>query len=122
MHEMSIAEGILQIVEEAAAKPDSGFERVKTIFVEVGELSSVEPEALLFCFEAVARGSRAEGAHLEIIQTLGYGRCLKCGETVAMPDLLAVCPLCGSHQLQATQGMEMRVQSLDVLDQQQETP
>jgi hydrogenase nickel incorporation protein HypA/HybF len=71
MHEMSIAEGILQIVEAAAAKPDGGFKCVKTVFIELGTDACVEPEALLFCFDEMTRGSVAEGAHLEITRTAG---------------------------------------------------
>ena len=47
MHEMSLAEGVLQIVEDAARNSggagDGGFLRVKTVFIEIGQLSSVEP-------------------------------------------------------------------------------
>lgn len=116
MHEMSIAENILQIVQDAASEPDGGFQRVKTIYVEVGELSSVEPEALMFCFDAVISGTLADGAKLELTCTLGRGWCVNCNATVPMPDLLAACPLCGGYALQATQGTAMRVLSLEVLD------
>ncbi len=71
MHELALADGILQIVEAAAANPDSGFKRVKTVFIELGESACVEPEALLFCFDEMTRGSVAEGAVLEFIRTTG---------------------------------------------------
>ncbi|MFA7282673.1 MAG: hydrogenase maturation nickel metallochaperone HypA, partial [Sterolibacterium sp.] len=52
---MSLAEGVLQLIENAARREN--FARVKTIWLEIGQLSSVEPEALAFCFDAVTRGS-----------------------------------------------------------------
>ena len=38
-----------------------------------GALAHVEPDALAFCFDAVTRGSVAEGARLEISRTAGVG-------------------------------------------------
>ena len=58
MHEMSLAEGILQIVEETAAH--QGFKRVTEVRLEIGALSGVEIEALSFCLDVVLKGSVAE--------------------------------------------------------------
>ncbi|MDP2808991.1 MAG: hydrogenase maturation nickel metallochaperone HypA [Rhodocyclaceae bacterium] len=69
MHEISLAEEIVQTIEEAARR--EGFGRVRTVFLEIGRLSCVEPDALAFCFESVALGSVAEGARLEIAELPG---------------------------------------------------
>jgi hydrogenase nickel incorporation protein HypA/HybF len=110
MHEMSLAEGILQIVEDAAAK--QGFQRVKEIRLEIGALSGVEPEALSFCLEVALRNSVAEGARVEMETLPGQGYCLECGETVPINALYDACPRCGGYQVQATGGTEMRVKDL----------
>ena len=39
MHEMSLAMGVLQIVEDAAR--EQRFQRVRAVFLEIGELSAV---------------------------------------------------------------------------------
>ena len=44
MHEMSLCEGILQILEEHAAR--QGFTQVKTVWLEIGALSGVDREAI----------------------------------------------------------------------------
>ena len=44
-----------------------------TVWLELGALAHVEPDALAFCFDAVTRGSVAEGARLEIARTAGRG-------------------------------------------------
>ncbi|MEN9478986.1 MAG: hydrogenase maturation nickel metallochaperone HypA [Pseudomonadota bacterium] len=113
MHEMSLAEGILQLVEETAQREQA--KTVKTIVLEIGRLSSVEPEALKFCFESVTRGSIAQDAALEIIDVPGVGYCLSCCVTVMMETLYGDCPKCGSYQLQATGGTEMRVKEIEIL-------
>ena len=112
MHEMSLAEGILQLVEETARREQA--QRVKTIVLEIGQLSSVETSALEFCFSAVAAGGPASAARLVIIDVPGAGNCQACGRAVAMESLFGVCPACGSHRLQATAGTEMRVREIEI--------
>jgi hydrogenase nickel incorporation protein HypA/HybF len=110
MHEMSLAEGILQIVEDAAAQ--RGFNRVTEVRLEIGALSGVEVEALGFCLDVVLKGSIADGARVELERLPGRGWCLGCGEAVEIAALYEACPKCGSYQVQATGGTEMRVKDL----------
>lgn len=112
MHEMSLAEGVLQLIEEAVKR--EGFQRVTGVWLEIGRLAAVETEALRFCFDAVTRGSIAEGARLEILDLPGQGWCMECAETVPMNESLDACPRCGGYQLQVTGGTEMRVKELEV--------
>jgi hydrogenase nickel incorporation protein HypA/HybF len=112
MHEMSLTEGVVEILREEARK--QGFSRVKTVWLEIGDLSSVEPQAMEFCFEAATRGTLAEGARLEIIRTPGQGWCLDCGKTVALAERFGACPECGHFHVQMTGGDEMRVKELEV--------
>lgn len=112
MHEMSLAEGVIQIIEDAAR--EQGFSKVGTVFLEIGKLSSVEPEAMRFCFEAVSRGTVADGAKLEIFEPPGRGQCLSCGETVDIAAVFDPCPLCGGYPVHPTEGTEMRVRELEV--------
>jgi hydrogenase nickel incorporation protein HypA/HybF len=110
MHEMSLAESILQIVDEAARS--RGFGQVKAIRLEIGALSGVEIEALSFCLDVVLRHSVADGARLELQRLPGQGQCLACGNTVEISALYDACPDCGSYQVHATGGTEMRVKDL----------
>ncbi|MBI3447071.1 MAG: hydrogenase maturation nickel metallochaperone HypA [Magnetospirillum sp.] len=55
MHEMSLTEGVIRILEEQAEA--HGFTRIKTVWLEIGELSTVVPDSMEFCFGAVARGN-----------------------------------------------------------------
>ncbi|OFI34138.1 hydrogenase maturation nickel metallochaperone HypA [Alteromonas lipolytica] len=109
---MSIAEGILQVLEEQAVTQQ--FEKVKAVWVEIGPLATIEADALTFCFDAVIRGSLAEGASLHIIKLAGKAFCLQCLDTVPVTQRYDSCPVCGSYQLQVTQGEEMRIKELEV--------
>lgn len=112
MHEMSIAESIAQIAEEAIQH--EGNARVRRVFVEIGQLSAVEVEALLFCWDAVTREGRIAGACLEILRPVGQAWCLMCSQTVELPALYEPCPRCGSFQVQVTGGTDMRVKEIEV--------
>lgn len=112
MHEMSLAESIVQLVEDAARA--EGCSKVRAVWLEIGQLASVEPEALRFCFDVVTRDSVAEGARLEIIDLPGRAWCMQCAQQVEITGQHDACPLCGSYQLQVTGGNEMRVKELEV--------
>lgn len=112
MHEMSIAEGLIQLLEDQAHSQQ--FTRVKTLWLEIGPLAAVDAHALHFCFEAVARDTLAEGARLEIIELPGRGWCLGCNALIPIRRRYDSCPQCGSHQVQVTQGDELRVKELEV--------
>lgn len=112
MHEMTLAEQMLQIIEEAAVAQN--FTQVRTIWVEVGQLSCVEKEALRFCFSAVVDGTIARQARLEFIDIKGRGRCIQCEYEVDINTLYAACSVCGSHAIQVIAGDEMRIRELEV--------
>ena len=112
MHEMSLAEGVLQVIDDNAKIND--FSRVKTVWLEIGELAGVEVEAMRFCFDSVVKGTLAEGARLDIIATKGQGWCFSCGKTVPIQLRYDPCPLCGGYPVEPTGGMEMRVKELEV--------
>ena len=112
MHEMSLCEGILQVLEDNAK--EQGYSRVKTVWLEIGELSGVEIEAMRFGFDAVMRNSLADGAKLEIIRLPGQAWCMQCSKNVVVKQRFDECPDCGSYQLQVTGGDEMRIKELEV--------
>lgn len=112
MHEMSLCEGILQIIEDEAAKQQ--YSKVKKVSLEIGALSGVELEAMRFGFDAVCRNSIAEGSLLEIIELPGQAWCMECAKTVEAKQRYDACPDCGSYQLQVTGGDEMRIKELEV--------
>ncbi len=112
MHEMSLAESVRQIIDDAAR--DQGFTRVKAVWLEIGRLACVEQEAMRFCFDAAMRDSIADGAQLEIVETEGRGRCAACSVEIPIATLYEACPHCGSYEIRVTGGDAMRVIELEV--------
>jgi hydrogenase nickel incorporation protein HypA/HybF len=112
MHEMSLTESLVQLIESERAK--RGFARVHAVRLAIGALGHVEPDAMLFCFDAVARGTIAEGARLDIRMVPGEAWCLDCGKTVRVSERGARCPECGQGRLQVTGGDDLRLTELEV--------
>lgn len=112
MHEMSLAISIVELVSEKAQA--AGAQKITAIELEVGRLSGLMAEALVFCFEAAARNTPAEGAELLICEIDGLGNCLGCGHSFAVDSLLSQCPQCGGYAVETVQGKELRLVSLTV--------
>ena len=87
--------------------------RVTCVRLQIGRLAGAIPEALRFCFEACARGTRLEGAALEIQELDGRARCESCGAEVVMSTFLDLCP-CGSADLNVWAGKELRIKEVEV--------
>jgi hydrogenase nickel incorporation protein HypA/HybF len=112
MHEMALCESVIEIIEREAR--DQQFARVRAVWLEIGALGHVEPEAMQFCFSAVAQGGIAADARLEIVAVPGAAWCLSCAKTVKITQRYDPCPDCGGHQLQITAGDELRIKELEV--------
>lgn len=109
MHELGIAEEIVQSVSERVPG-----ERIVRIVLRVGRLACVEPAAIQFCFEACARGTRVEGAALEIVDVPARARCRSCGaEDVEVEPWIPLCR-CGSADLDLVAGGELVVAAVEV--------
>ncbi len=112
MHEMSLCESVIQILQDESEK--QGFNRVKQVWLEIGALSHVDAEAMAFCFDAVKQNTLAEHAKLSIIDIPGTAWCLNCAKNVPLKQRFDECPECGGVQLQITEGDEMKIKELEV--------
>ena len=111
MHEMSITQGIIELCLQHA-----GGRRIVSLEVEIGQLSSVVPESIEFCFEACSKDTLLEEARLIINRIPGRGQCQECGVETPLPELFAACSACGSYQVTIIAGEEMRVREIEIED------
>ncbi len=110
MHELSLAGGVLKLVEDAAAR--EGFARVARLTLEAGALAGVEVPALRFALESIAPGTPLEGAEIHIDQPPGQARCPGCGASVIIASRAEPCPACGDWGLVPMGGMALRLREL----------
>jgi len=112
MHEMSIAEGILDVALDTLRQHDATV--IHSVQLDLGLMSGVEPDSLLFCWEAVTKGTPVEGSRIEINTIPIEGKCLDCDKTFPVENYKFICPHCDSHFVQTIGGRELQVTSMDI--------
>ncbi|WP_119458722.1 hydrogenase maturation nickel metallochaperone HypA [Rhodospirillaceae bacterium SYSU D60014] len=108
MHELGISRNIVAIVSDAAKG-----RRVRRVTLEIGKLSGVMTDAILFCFDVAAHGTVLDGATLEIREIEGRARCMTCGAEFAVPTFLTACA-CGSRRLTHLAGEELNIKTMEL--------
>jgi hydrogenase nickel incorporation protein HypA/HybF len=112
MHELSIAQSVLEAVRaEAARRPGA---RVCKVGLRVGELAGLEPEALRFGFEVLVRGTDLEPLQLEIEHCPQRQRCPQCGNEFNVRDYEVTCPKCGTAGTVCIGGDELEIAYLEI--------
>ena len=111
MHEMAIAEGILDIAFDYAEKNNS--KKINKITLQIGEMSGVEIEALNMSFEVLTKETIAENAELIINKIPIIGQCNKCGKEFHIDHYNFLCPECDGILILKS-GRELQVESLDM--------
>ena len=112
MHEVSLMENVIAMVDDQwRANP---FSRLRVIRLELGALGPADSDCLRFCFDAVARGTIAEGAKLDIVIIAAQARCPACHRISALEDRFDPCPLCANPERQIINGNGLRLAELEV--------
>lgn len=112
MHEMALAEGILDIALDYAEKNEA--KKISKISLLLGEMAGVETEALEFSFASLVKGTIAEEAELLLHRVPLVGRCQKCGRKMHIEHYNFICPACKQGVLEIVSGREMQVEYLEV--------
>lgn len=110
MHEMSIAQSIVDLVEQQAHQRRSPF--VEEVELEIGRLAGVELHTLDFALESAVKGTMLEQARIVRHIIDGEGQCMDCNSQFQMEALFSSCPHCGSWCIKICKGKELRVKSI----------
>jgi hydrogenase nickel incorporation protein HypA/HybF len=117
MHELSIAENLIEIASNAAQA--AGVQHVQAVHLRLGALSGVVADALQFSYEVAAAGTLLEGSQLVIQAVPAAIYCAVCAQVVELPTIQAFCcPVCGTFSTDVRQGRELEIISLEVEDEQ----
>lgn len=113
MHELSIAVSLIDAADAKAV--ESGADRILRVFVRVGRLSGVVPDALLFAFDVAAESTRAAGAVLEIEHVPIVIYCSACDREREIVQANAFCcPICGLPSSDVRNGTELELTALEI--------
>jgi hydrogenase nickel incorporation protein HypA/HybF len=112
MHELSIAESILDAVrKELASHPGA---RPIRVGLKIGELAAVDVDSLSFCFEAVLKGTDWESLELDARVCPQRRTCKDCGNDFAVIDYNSRCPTCAGSNTTLSSGDELDFDYLEV--------
>lgn len=114
MHELSIAQSLLNIVVDEAERHGVG--SLKRVGVKLGAFSAVVPDSLRFCWDLIIEDTLAAGSELVIEEVPLKGVCHACGAELDMSEPVFECPACGSADMELTQGQELMVAYIETED------
>ncbi len=111
MHEMTVAHGLLTIIEEQAKTHE--ITQVTLVRLKIGRLRGLDARQLRAAFKVLAEGSIAEGARLDLDEVIARARCYTCGTEWRLPDFRFECPACEATDAQILEGRELHIESFD---------
>jgi hydrogenase nickel incorporation protein HypA/HybF len=112
VHEMGIANSILEAVRKEARKCPGA--RATKVGVRIGELAAIDSEALKFCIEALGRDTELDGLQLEIELCPRRHRCAQCEQVFIVRDYDCRCPSCQNIAAECISGDELELAFVEV--------
>ena len=120
MHELSIAMSIVDMAQEEAERRNV---KIDAVHLELGPLSGVVAEALLFSYEMACSGTRLEGSQLVIKEVPIEVYCPVCkAQRILLSMQWFCCPECGTPTADVIHGKELVVTALEVRDEWRAAP
>lgn len=115
MHELSIAEALIEQVEREVERAGQ-VGRVTKIELSIGRLTGVHADSLLFAFGLLAPGTRVEKAEVKIREPQAVCVCQACGRRTEIAELVIDCPVCRSGEVVIDGGRDLLLESIEVED------
>ena len=112
MHEMGIADAMLKMVDRIAKQENAA--AVRSVTVEIGDLSGVVPRFLSDCWEAVADGTPFQDTALYLHSVPATARCEDCRSIFAVNTEDLRCPVCRGDRLTPLSGQELTIAEIEV--------
>lgn len=128
MHELAIAQRIIEVIEAEAVK--NGISKVRLARLKIGKMAAFQKEQLEFCLSSYEKNGALEGMKFEIEEVPVSISCKNCGKIFGdnrfddeeyahhiahAPALYAApeCPACRSANVSVISGSEMELVSIE---------
>ncbi len=112
MHELSIAQSLVEIAANAAQEANA--KTVTTVTLRLGMLSGVVKDALLFSYDIVTEGTILKGSRLEIEEVPVVVYCPACEAESTLANIQQFrCAICGQPTAHIIRGKELEIISLE---------
>ena len=105
MHELGLAQSLLEYLEKAAQ--EHHLKNIKSVTLKIGKMRQIVPETLQFLFQTLAEGTIADQANLiiDVLPVRVY--CAHCDRQFTLQHHKYVCPTCGNTSLKWISGKEI---------------
>lgn len=111
MHELSICQSIIGIVEKHADGRG-----VRMVNLRIGAMRQIVPDTLMYCWSLITEGSAFEGAELSVERVAARLRCDACGHERTLDEPILVCAQCSGQQVTLVAGDEFLITSLELAE------
>ncbi len=112
MHELSIAQNVIKIVQDEMRKCDA--QTLRSVHLKIGKMSAIVPDSLSFCFGLITEGTEFEGSELIMDIIPLKGSCRECKNEFEIEDYAFECPSCQSTKIKTISGREMDIVEIEV--------
>jgi hydrogenase nickel incorporation protein HypA/HybF len=115
MHEMSVAQNIIEIVSQHLPKENT--HSVKAVNLKIGEMAGIVPDSLEFSFRVIASETPGIGdavLNMEFVPLII--RCQACGNESHPEEPIFICPACNSVRVDIVSGTELQVTEIEIED------
>jgi hydrogenase nickel incorporation protein HypA/HybF len=118
MHELSIAQGIVGIIEQHVSEPERP--NVRTVWLKVGAVAGIVVDSLEFSFGVITAETPLASAALAV-ETIPFTvKCRQCGAESVNEQGIILCSQCGSSDTMVIAGTELQVAAIELEDHQPE--
>ncbi len=115
MHELSIAQSIVDVVEERATECNAA--HVKSVRLKIGEANGIVADSLTFSFEMLTSLEPVlVGAQLFIDTVPHRARCRHCQQEFAVQHFIVRCPTCETWDADVISGTEFTILEMEIED------
>jgi len=112
MHELGIAQEMLKIALDYAAKNNAT--RITQFSVAMSAAADESEDSLRFHFDHLTRDTIAQDARVDITHIPAQARCLECGNDLVWTTDTLNCPHCSSARIRVLPQDEFKLTSIDV--------
>ncbi|NQU41139.1 MAG: hydrogenase maturation nickel metallochaperone HypA [Lentisphaerae bacterium] len=112
MHELGIAETILQRVE--AIRVENGAVGIAAVQLQIGDLSGVDVFSLELAFGVATENTRFADTRWEFERIAASVACRACGATTTPDGPFPICMACDSTDVEIVAGRELMIDTVEV--------
>jgi hydrogenase nickel incorporation protein HypA/HybF len=112
MHELSVAQSIVDIVRQYV--PASDLANVRTVRLKIGTVAGIVADSLEFSFGVITAETQLANASLAV-ETIPFTvKCSQCGMESVNEQGIILCSHCGSSSTRVIAGTEMQVEAIEL--------